>query len=121
MQSLMQILHFTNSKTLLLLKEQLVMKKVILVFLKLIKATTFLEAFYGLPKSARKKLKVTKNLNLPAIILKVNSEYLDEVTLTSRKPEIRRASDRIIFDIENTSISSGNTWDAIRMGREDHQ
>ena len=84
-------------------------------FSKINKGNYFLEASFMGYQKQREKLNVTKNLNLPAIILKMNSEYLDEVTLKSRKPEIRRASDRIIFDIENTSISSGNTWDAIRM------
>lgn len=53
------------------------------------------------------------NLNLGTLVLDENSEGLDEVTLTVHKPVIQRTTDKLIFNVENSSVSSGSTWEIL--------
>lgn len=47
------------------------------------------------------------------IVLKESPAKLGEVTLKVNRPKIHRAPDRLIFDVENTSLSSGSTWNIL--------
>jgi hypothetical protein len=58
-------------------------------------------------------LNVDSNLNLGTLIINEASELLDEVTISINKPTIQRDIDRLIFNVENTSLSSGSTWDIL--------
>jgi hypothetical protein len=60
-----------------------------------------------------KHLSVDSNLNLGTLIINEASEFLDEVVLSLQKPTIQRDFDRLIFNVENTSLSSGSTWDIL--------
>ena len=61
-----------------------------------------------------KSIKVKGNTNLNNIRIAEASNDLDEVTIQSRKPRISREVDRIVFDVENSTLSSGNTWDILK-------
>jgi len=43
-----------------------------------------------------------------------STETLDEVTLVGKKPQITRKADRIVFNVENTIVSNGSTWDILK-------
>jgi len=58
-------------------------------------------------------VKVDGDLNLEAFQLKEEAAQLQGVTIYTKKPKIIKKVDRIIFDVENTSLSSGNTWDIL--------
>ena len=60
-----------------------------------------------------KDLNVDSHLNLGTIIIEEASEFLDEVTINFQKPTIQREIDRLIFNVENTSLSSGSTWEIL--------
>lgn len=61
-----------------------------------------------------KKIKVKNGENLGRIILKESENGLDEVVVNARKPKVSRKVDRLVFDVENTSISSGDSWDILK-------
>jgi hypothetical protein len=65
-------------------------------------------------KSWRKKIELKKDTNLGTIILENDSNILAAVTLTAEKPLIIRKVDRLVFNVANSTISSGNTWDIIK-------
>ncbi len=50
----------------------------------------------------------------PEIILNESSEGLEEVTLIGRKPTIVRKADRIVFNVENSILSSGSSLDILK-------
>lgn len=50
----------------------------------------------------------------PEIVLKESSEGLEEITLIGRKPTITRKADRIVFNVENTIVSSGSSYDILK-------
>ncbi|AVR44814.1 TonB-dependent receptor [Christiangramia fulva] len=52
--------------------------------------------------------------NLKTITLKEASDALDEITVNARKPKITKEVDRLVFDVANSNLSSGNTWDVLR-------
>lgn len=51
---------------------------------------------------------------LPEIILKESAEVLNETTIIAKKPTIERKTDRLIFNVENTILSSGSTLDILK-------
>ncbi|WP_161555198.1 outer membrane beta-barrel family protein [Dokdonia sinensis] len=50
----------------------------------------------------------------PQIVMDESSEGLEEVTVVGRKPTITRKADRIVFNVENSILSSGNTLDILK-------
>ncbi|MBI6120292.1 outer membrane beta-barrel family protein [Salegentibacter maritimus] len=71
-------------------------------------------SFVGYEEYLR-EISVNSDKKLKKIILKEAASNLDEVTIKTRKPNIRRSIDRITFDVENSTLSSGNSWDILRQ------
>jgi len=61
-----------------------------------------------------KKIKVKNDENLGRITLKESENGLDEVLVNARRPKISRKIDRLVFDVENSTISSGDSWDILK-------
>lgn len=59
-------------------------------------------------------LELKGDVNLGVLSLIENSEELDEVSLSVQRPTIRREVDRLIFNVENTSLSNGSTWEILK-------
>ena len=59
-------------------------------------------------------LEITKNLNLDHIILKENLEELDGVTVVAKRPTVKRLVDRVIFNVENSTLSNSNVLDVLK-------
>ncbi|MEE4248387.1 MAG: TonB-dependent receptor, partial [Kangiellaceae bacterium] len=57
---------------------------------------------------------LTGQLDIKNIKLIEISENLDEVTIMAKKPTITRKPDRLIFNVENTALSEGNTLGILR-------
>jgi len=61
------------------------------------------------------KLVDAKNDNgILSIILKNNQKDIEGVTLTKKKPLVKRKVDRLEFNIENSNISSLNAWEILK-------
>lgn len=59
----------------------------------------------------------TLNLEKPEdlqIILKKESQEIEEVVMTKRKPLVKRKVDRLEFNVENSNISSLNAWEILK-------
>ncbi|MBC2838172.1 outer membrane beta-barrel protein [Robiginitalea sp. SC105] len=59
-------------------------------------------------------LEVRADLRIGALVMKEDADQLDEVVVTSQRPTIERKADRVVFNVENTVLSSGSTWDILR-------
>lgn len=59
-------------------------------------------------------VEVDGNIFLQHLILKEATSGLDEVVVHAKNPTVRRTVDRIIFNVENTSLSTGNTWNILK-------
>ncbi|PQJ31454.1 TonB-dependent receptor [Nonlabens arenilitoris] len=67
----------------------------------------FNASFVGYATLSR-KLTLDKDAALNNLVLETDAAQLDAVTLIAKKPTIDRKADRIIFNVENTSLSTGN-------------
>lgn len=57
---------------------------------------------------------LTKSTVLKPILLMEDAEALDEIQITAKKPTVKRKIDRLVFNVENTSLSIGNAWDVLQ-------
>lgn len=58
-------------------------------------------------------VKVDSDEQINPIQLEEETAQLSDIKIYSKRPRIIKEVDRIIFDVENTSLSSGNTWDIL--------
>ncbi|AZQ43169.1 TonB-dependent receptor domain-containing protein [Nonlabens ponticola] len=75
---------------------------------------TLVSSFVGMIPLSR-KLTIDKDLNITDLILQENTEQLEGVTVTARRPTIEKRPDRFIFNVENSSLSIGNTQDILKQ------
>lgn len=59
-------------------------------------------------------IELSADIVLDPIVLIESTESLSEVSITVKKPTFKRESDRLIFNVENTSLSEGNMIDVLR-------
>lgn len=59
------------------------------------------------------KLKLLKNETIK-IILKEDTQALEEVSLISNRPTLKKEVDRLVFNVANTSLSEGSILDVLR-------
>lgn len=59
-------------------------------------------------------LKVETDIDLGRIIIKESSEPLEQVTVLFQRPTVQREIDRLIFNVENTSLSNGSSMDILK-------
>jgi len=57
---------------------------------------------------------VVSDINVGIISLKQTHESLDEIAIQAQRPTVKRDIDRLIFNVENTSLSNGSTWDILK-------
>ncbi|WP_099712089.1 outer membrane beta-barrel family protein [Flavobacterium sp. 9] len=60
-----------------------------------------------------KKITIQKDTVLGILSLKEISNNLDGVTITTKKPIVKRLTDRLEFAVENSSLSSNNAWEIL--------
>ncbi|BAO54809.1 outer membrane beta-barrel protein [Nonlabens marinus] len=61
-----------------------------------------------------RKLTIDKSITLNELQLTTATESLQGVTVTARRPTIEKRPDRLIFNVENSSLSTGNTADILK-------
>ncbi|MEP3836971.1 MAG: outer membrane beta-barrel family protein [Algibacter sp.] len=61
-----------------------------------------------------KSLTVNGNLDLGTIILKENIEALDGVTVVAKRPTVSRMVDRLVFNVENSTLSNNNVLEVLK-------
>ena len=61
-----------------------------------------------------KRIEVDKNNNIETITLTEAPAGLNEITISVKNPTITRDIDRLIFNVEKSTLSSGNSWDILK-------
>ena len=86
-----------------------------ILFAEISSGTYLIKAsFVGFKESYSNPFELKDQIRIPDLILQENSEALDAVTVNYRKPTIDRKVDRMVFNVENTAISSGTTFDILQ-------
>jgi len=70
--------------------------------------TYLLECSYLGYKTYRQKLTIDKSVELSTMVLDVDDNVLDEVSITAKKPLFERKSDRTIVNVQNAITSAGS-------------
>lgn len=65
-------------------------------------------------KPYEQKLILTGDLDLKTVQLEDDVDSLDEVTITVKKPTVKKEADRLVFNVENTALSEGTLLEVIR-------
>ncbi|MFI8377771.1 outer membrane beta-barrel protein [Leeuwenhoekiella sp. NPDC079379] len=71
-------------------------------------------SFVGYKDFYSSPIDLNNSVVLPSFILEDSAEFLGEVTVTAKRPVIQRKIDRLVFNVENTAISSGSTYDILK-------
>lgn len=77
------------------------------------KEYVLIASFVGF-ESYMKKVSVNGNSIISTIVLKEDVGALKEVTINAKKPTVIKTIDRLIFNVENTSLSTGNSWEILK-------
>ncbi|WP_345276203.1 outer membrane beta-barrel family protein [Litoribaculum gwangyangense] len=56
-----------------------------------------------------------RDINLQTIFLKENLLELDDVTVVAKRPTVRRLVDRLVFNVENSTLSDNNVLDVLKQ------
>ncbi|WP_424003908.1 outer membrane beta-barrel protein [Maribacter sp. IgM3_T14_3] len=75
----------------------------------------FLKASYVGQASENLAIEILKDTKIGALIIEEQAEQLNEVTVISNKPVVKREVDRIVFNVENTVISQSSSWDILNQ------
>lgn len=70
-------------------------------------------SFMGFVEYTR-KISINDNTSLEPVVLLEDSAALEEVTVNARRPQITRGVDRITFNVENSTLSTGNTYEILK-------
>ena len=70
-------------------------------------------SFVGFKNSLR-HIEISENTQLAPVVLTEDSAALDEVSINYKNPSVTREVDRLVFRVENTSLSSGSSWDILK-------
>ena len=65
-------------------------------------------------EDALRRIEVSKNEVLQPVVLKESAATLDEVSINYKTPSVKREVDRLVFRVENSSLSSGTSWDILK-------
>ncbi|TYC15601.1 TonB-dependent receptor [Bizionia gelidisalsuginis] len=65
-------------------------------------------------KTYKQAVVVSQSQILDTVVLEVDSEALSEVVINNRKPTLKKEVDRLVFNIENTSLSEGTVLSALK-------
>jgi len=57
---------------------------------------------------------LSKDTSLSPIVLNETAEALAEVTLVAKRPTLKKEQDRLVFNIENTTLTEGSIWDVLK-------
>tara|TARA_R110002020_G_scaffold259768_2_gene473716 strand:- start:55218 stop:57650 length:2433 start_codon:yes stop_codon:yes gene_type:complete len=71
-------------------------------------------SFVGFKDNYSQVFEVSQDVRIPVIVLEEEGEFLDEVTVVAKRPTIQRKIDRLVYNVENSVVSSGSTYDILR-------
>ncbi len=77
------------------------------------KGTYFIKASYIASESEPILFDVSGDIDTLNIVLN-HSQQLDEVVVMNQKPQLERKVDRLVFNVENSSLADGDIWEVLK-------
>lgn len=66
-------------------------------------------------ESWNEAINISSNKNMGSIILRESSEMLDQTIVHAKLPTIKKTAGKLVFTVENSSLSVGSTMDLLKM------
>src|SRR5690606_22052121 len=60
-------------------------------------------------------IQLNSNVNPLTVILEESTEALNDVIVVAKRPTVKRLVDRLVFDVENTTLSNTNVLDVLKF------
>lgn len=60
------------------------------------------------------RVELNRDFNFESIILEEQDQELDGVTIVAKKPTVKRLVDRLVFNVENSTLSNNNVLDVLK-------
>ncbi|GAL65011.1 putative TonB-dependent receptor [Algibacter lectus] len=60
------------------------------------------------------EVQVDKNISLNDVVLQEEEQELDGVLIVAKKPTVKRLVDRLVFNVENSTLSNNNMLDVLK-------
>lgn len=60
-------------------------------------------------------IQLNSNVNPLTVILEESTEALNDVIVVAKRPTVKRLVDRLVFDVENTTLSNANVLDVLKF------
>ena len=76
--------------------------------------TYFLHISFVGFKDYQTSLSINNDQELPTIVLEETTETLNEVEIIAKRPTLKKESDRLVFNVENTALTEGSIWDVLK-------
>ncbi len=83
-------------------------------FNQLVSGIYSLEISYLGYKTENVSLELKKDTTLQAIVLKEDPHQLEGVTVIAKRPSVKRLVDRLVFNVENSTLSNNNVLDVLK-------
>lgn len=64
-------------------------------------------------ESFLKEIKLIRNIDLGVITLNESNQVLDGVVVVAKRPTVKRMVDRLVFNVENSTLSNNNVLDVL--------
>ena len=74
----------------------------------------YMQARYFGYRSSLIPLDIRQDVRIGALYMEADNVWLDEVVVTASQPTLERKEDRLVFNVENSIVAQGNTWDILR-------
>ncbi|GAA3607393.1 outer membrane beta-barrel family protein [Flavivirga amylovorans] len=65
-------------------------------------------------KAYSTRVELDRNIHFDTIILEDNLETLEGVTVVAKRPTVKRMVDRLVFNVENSTLSNDNVLDVLK-------
>ncbi|MDO5980507.1 TonB-dependent receptor domain-containing protein [Flavivirga spongiicola] len=65
-------------------------------------------------KTYSTRVELDRNIHFDTIILEENLETLDGITVVAKRPTVNRMVDRLVFNVENSTLSNDNVLDVLK-------
>ena len=78
------------------------------------KGSYLLSASYIENTSKTLSLSLSSNIDIGTLVIVQNTQELDEVEVSYRKPTLEQKVDRLVFNIQNTALSDSDIWDVLK-------
>ena len=78
------------------------------------KGQYLIKASYFNSESKIIPLHIQNDSTVDNLVVQKTTEELEEVVVVSKRPTIERKADRVVFNVENTSVSQSSSWDILK-------